>query len=149
MGQDRGSCLSVWCIWSRCECSAGWSCWAIYGEAPSAGGAAGLRRAITLIARISPGSSGHPWPMSGAVEGRAHEAKDLVGEVWDACPAEKGGQVSRGERRPSAVGGLLADDLQRRRRAEVKLVEQEVIGVDGLQAERLKCGRCGSLSRSR
>jgi hypothetical protein len=30
------------------------------------------------------------------------------------------------------VGGLLADYLQQRGRAEVKLVQEEVIGVDGL-----------------
>jgi hypothetical protein len=38
------------------------------------------------------------------------------------------------------VGGLLADDLQVSGRAEVKLVEQEVVGMDCLQAQRLRCG---------
>jgi hypothetical protein len=54
--------------------------------------------------------------MSGAVEGRAHEAEDLVGEAWDACPVEEGGQVSRARLGGSAgavgVGfGVRADHL--------------------------------------
>jgi hypothetical protein len=35
----------------------------------------------------------------GCRRGGGREAEDLVGEVWNACPAEKGGKVSRGKRR--------------------------------------------------
>jgi hypothetical protein len=37
------------------------------------------------------------------------------------------------------VGGLLVDDLDEGGRAEVELVEEEVVGVDYLQAERPEC----------
>ena len=52
----------------------------------------------------------------------------------------KGRQVLRGERWPSGAGGLLTDDLQDGGRAEVGLVEQEVVGADRLQPERFECG---------
>jgi hypothetical protein len=46
-------------------------------------------------------------PLGGAARGGGHEAEDLVGEAWYACPAELGGQVSRGERRsPGACGAV-------------------------------------------
>jgi hypothetical protein len=38
------------------------------------------------------------------------------------------------------VGGLLADDLQDGGRAEVELVEEEVVGMDCLQSERCERG---------
>jgi hypothetical protein len=53
-------------------------------------------------------------------------------------------RVSRGEWWSLGAGGLLADDLQDGGRAEVELVEEEVVGVDCLQPER--CQRGGGKS---
>jgi hypothetical protein len=83
---------------------------------------------------------GDPTRLSGAVEGAGHAAEDLVGEAGYAGSAEEGREVSRGEWWPLGVGGLLADDLQDGGRAEVELVEEEVVGVDCLQPERCQRG---------
>jgi len=81
-----------------------------------------------------------PCTLARCRAGAGHAAEDLVGEAGYACPAEEGRQVSRGERWPPGAGGLLADDLQDGGRAEVELVEEEVVGVDCLQPERFECG---------
>jgi hypothetical protein len=83
------------------------------------------------------------------VEGTGHAVEELVGEAGYACPAEEGREISRGQRWPPGAGGLLSDDLQDGGRAEVELVEEEVVGVDCLQPERSECGGGGCPSRWR
>ena len=89
---------------------------------------------------------GHPTRPSGLVKGAGHAAEDLVGEAGYSGPAEQCGQVLRGERRSSGMGGLLPDDLQDGGRAQVKLVGQEIVRVDCLQPERAEPGSSASAS---
>lgn len=65
-----------------------------------------------------------------------HEAADLVCEVGDSCSAEQLGEVLWRKVRQTCVSCLLTYDLQDGGRAQVELIEQEVIRVNDLQAER-------------
>ena len=80
-----------------------------------------MRRGSLASARVT----------SGAVYGGGHQPEDLVGEAGHTRPAEQRGQVSWGERWFPGAGGLLVNELQHGGRAQVKLIEQEVVRVNG------------------
>ena len=64
------------------------------------------------------------------------QAADFVGETGHAAAGESSDEIDGREGRLASVGSLLSENVEHDPRGEVELVEQEVVGVDDLDAER-------------
>jgi len=87
---------------------------------------------------MRPIALGRPFEAAriGAPTYRSDQAAGFVGEAGNAAAGESSDEVDGREGRLAGVGSLFSEDVEHDPWGEVELVEQEVVGVDDLDAER-------------
>ena len=70
--------------------------------------------------------------------GASDQPSGFVGEAWCTGSGEASDEVNGRQRRSSSVIGLLAKHVQHNVWREIELVEEEGVGMDDLDAERVE-----------